>query len=208
MMQIATSWSISTVSTFHQMINHHASNAIAVWGPGLLVAPVTADNSTTASIYLPNDIFYDYHTHETIQGNGSVIHKHVPYTSIALYYKGGQIFAQRAQSANTTTELRNQNFQIVIAPGTDGTAKGSLYLDDGVSIEQPATSYIQFSYSKDGKFTTSGSFGYQTNVNIESVVVLGGGAGASSYAQSGEGMAASRKVEKTLSLMEPVSVTV
>ena len=60
------------------------------------------------------------------------IEKDVDYTSIQLYYKGGSIVAQRAKSANTTTELRKQNFAVFIAPGVDGTASGSLYLDDGV----------------------------------------------------------------------------
>jgi alpha-glucosidase len=52
------------------------------------VAPVTADNSTDVSIYMPNDIFYDWYTHEKIEGKGSVIHKDVPYTSIPIYYRG------------------------------------------------------------------------------------------------------------------------
>ena len=156
---------------------------------------------------MPDDIFYDYYTHEAVQGNGTTIKKHVPYTSIALYYKGGQIFAQRAQSANTTTELRNQDFEIVIAPGADGTASGSLYLDDGVSIDQPATSYIQFTYSKKGEFKTSGLFGYQTEANIESVTVLGGKS-SSSYPGGSQAVTASRKLEKTIPLTKPFSMVV
>ena len=145
------------------------------WGSGVLVAPVTEDNSTTAHIYFPNDVFYDYYTHEMIQGNGSVVHKQVDYTSIPLYYKGGSIVAERVNSANTTTELRKQNFRIVVAPGTDGTAFGSLYIDDGVSLVQSnGTTYIKFHYSKKGRFKMTGSFGYDSGVSIESIVVLGG----------------------------------
>ena len=103
----------------------------------------------------------------------------VAYTTIPLYYKGGQIIAQRANSANTTTELRKQDFNIVIAPGLKGTATGHLYLDDGDSIVQPATSYITFTYSAKGKFTMTGSFGYDAGVSITSITVLGSGANAS-----------------------------
>ena len=102
----------------------------------------------------------------------------VPYTDIPLYYKGGSIIAQRSDSANTTTELRKKNFSVVIAPGLDGTASGSLYLDDGVSLEQAGTTYIQFHYSKKGVFSMTGTFGYDSSVSIESLIVLGGNSGS------------------------------
>lgn len=82
-----------------------------------MVPPVTVENSTTAQIYLPDDVFYDFYTHEVIRGNGEVMEKEVPYDSIQLYYKGGSIVAERVESANTTTELRKKNFAVVIAPG-------------------------------------------------------------------------------------------
>lgn len=143
------------------------------YGPAVMVAPVTGDNSTTGRHYLPNDIFYDFYTHETVQGKGDMVEMDVPYTDIPLYYQGGNIIAQRSDWANTTTELRKKNFSVVIAPGSDGTASGSLYLDDGVSIEQAATSYIKFNYSEKGVFSMTGSFGYDAGVSIESIIVLG-----------------------------------
>ncbi|KAK4543376.1 hypothetical protein LTR36_005519 [Oleoguttula mirabilis] len=155
------------------------------WGPGIMVAPVTEENSTTTTIYMPDDIFYDFFTHETVRGNGEMVTlTDVAYTTIPLYYKGGSIVALRASSANTTTELRKEDFNIVIAPGLDGTATGNLYLDDGDSIEQPATSYITFSYSKSGVFSMTGSFGYDAGVSITTVTVLGSNSTASTYSKS------------------------
>lgn len=66
-----------------------------LYGPGVMVAPVTVENSTTAQIYLPDDVFYDYYTHETVRGSGNMIEKEVSYDSIQLYYKGGSIIAER-----------------------------------------------------------------------------------------------------------------
>ncbi|KAK4994391.1 hypothetical protein LTR28_000892, partial [Elasticomyces elasticus] len=77
--------------------------------------------------------------------------------------------------ANTTTELRTRGFTVVIAPSAQGTASGSLYLDEGDAVVQPATSVIQFAY-RDGKFSMSGSFGYNAGVNIEAIQLLGSGA--------------------------------
>lgn len=140
---------------------------------------MTDVNSTSSEVYLPDDIFYDFYTHEAIRGTGDWLQlPEVPYTSIPLFYKGGSIVAQRSQSANTTAELRRRNFAVFIAPGLDGTACGDLYLDDGVSIEQEASSWVHFFYDRDGRFSMSGSFGYDSGVVVDRVVVLGGdGAG-------------------------------
>jgi alpha-glucosidase len=145
------------------------------WGPGLLVAPVTVENATTATFYLPDDVFYDYYTHDLVRGAGAEITlDDVPFTRIPLYYKGGQILAQRVESANTTTELRTKDFEIVIAPSEDGTASGDLYLDDGDSLVQASTSLIHFEYA-DGKLEMSGTFGYDIECAIKKITVLGGG---------------------------------
>ena len=159
-------------------VNCHPLEYQFFWGPAIMVAPVTGDNSTTSRHYLPDDIFYDFYTHETVRGEGKMVEITVPYTDIPLYYKGGSIVAQRSDSTNTTAELRKKNFSVVIAPGLDGTASGSLYLDDGVSLEQKGTSYIQFHYNTEGVFSMTGTFGYNAGVNIESVIVLGSKAGS------------------------------
>lgn len=141
-----------------------------------MVAPVTEENSTSTTVYMPDDIFYDYYTHEAVRGQGEeVTLTDIDYTTIPLYYKGGSIVALRSNSSNTTTELRKQDFTVVIAPGLDGTAKGSLYLDDGVSLEQGATSYIHFHYSANGEFRMEGTFDYDSGNSITGVMVLGSG---------------------------------
>lgn len=163
------------------MFYHHPDDANTFslgyqfyYGPGLLVAPVTEEDSTTATFYLPDEIYYDFYTHATIEGTGAnYTVNDVAYDSIPLYYKGGNILAQRVNSANTTTELRKQNFEIIIAPSRDGTAEGDLYFDDGVSEVQSSTSLIHFDYSADGTFRMTGQFGYDSRVVIESITVLG-----------------------------------
>ncbi|KAF4311465.1 Glycoside hydrolase family 31 [Botryosphaeria dothidea] len=172
------------------------------YGDSILVSPVTEENVTTVDIYLPDDIFYDFHTGETVRGNGSFVTlPDVPYTTIPLHVRGGSIIPLRAASANTTTELRKQNFTLLIAPGLDGTASGSLYLDEGDAIEQPATSQIQFDY--DGqKLALSGSFGYHSGVVISGVRVLG----SASNSTTSRVMAAEAPV--SIALDSPVEIAV
>ncbi|EMC97876.1 glycoside hydrolase family 31 protein [Baudoinia panamericana UAMH 10762] len=179
------------------------------FGPAIMVAPVTDENSTTAEIYMPNDVFYDFYTHEQVQGTGSMVTlDNVPYTTIPLYYKGGSIVALRAKSTNTTTELRNQDFSIVIAPSQNGTASGALYLDDGNSLVQTATSYITFTYSRDS-LVIGGSFGYQTNVSISSITVLGGPSSSNANTSSNVVTSQKSKMQTTnIPLTGPRSIQV
>ncbi|OJD33657.1 alpha-glucosidase [Diplodia corticola] len=144
------------------------------YGDSILVSPVTEENVTTVDVYLPDDVFYDFWTGDTVRGNGSYVTlADVPYTTIPLHIRGGSIVPLRASSANTTTELRKQNFTLLIAPGLDGTASGRLYLDDGDAVEQAATSEIVFTY--DGRtLGLGGTFGYSSGAVISGVRVLGG----------------------------------
>ncbi|KAL4899489.1 hypothetical protein BDW74DRAFT_110519 [Aspergillus multicolor] len=155
----------------------HDTNTYAIdlqffYGDGILVSPVTEENSTSVSYYLPDDIFYEWGTGKPVRGEGAYVSAEVALTDITLHYKGGIIYPQRIESANTTTALRTKGFNIVIAPGLDGTAEGSLYLDDGISVVQDAVSEIDFLY-EDGEFSISGSFEYDAGVGIEKITVLG-----------------------------------
>ncbi|KAL9115845.1 MAG: hypothetical protein Q9227_000213 [Pyrenula ochraceoflavens] len=143
------------------------------YGDAILVSPVTEENSTSVSIYLPDDRFYDWYTLQPVQNTGSTqTLSNVDYQTIPLHIRGGSIIPLRTESANTTTELRKRPFEILVAPGTDGTASGALYLDEGNMIDQPSTSEISFSYSN-GTLTMSGTFGYDAGVDVAKVTILG-----------------------------------
>jgi alpha-glucosidase len=143
------------------------------YGPGLLVAPVTEENATSVDVYLPKDVFYDFYTFEKIQGNGEYITRtDQTWLDLPLYLKGGVIIPLRVNSTMTTTDLRKQDFEIVVPVGADGTATGELYLDDGVSLEQADTTSVCFTY-QNGILTASGQFHYGTDVKIAKVTILG-----------------------------------
>ena len=152
------------------------------YGDNILVSPVTQDYSDTVTFYLPKDLFYDYWTGARVQGAGqNVTLSGLKYTDIPVHIRGGSIIPHRANSANTTTALRKEDFDLVVAPDAAGQAKGRLYLDDGESVEQDAVSEITFTFSQ-GKLTAKGTFGYQAKAGeslaVTKVVVLGQGDGA------------------------------
>jgi alpha-glucosidase len=143
------------------------------YGSAVLVSPVTKENATDVEIYLPDDIFYDYYTGESVRGDGATKSlTDIAFDTIPLYIRGGNIIPLRMSSANTTTELRKENFNVLVALDSEKAATGSLYLDDGVSLVQEATSDITFEF-KQGVFLIDGTFDYDAGVGVETVTVWG-----------------------------------
>jgi alpha-glucosidase len=143
------------------------------FGDSILVSPVTGDDATSVSIYLPQDVFYDFNTFSAVKGAGSfVMLSDIPFTKIPLYIKGGAVLPLRAQSAMTTTALRKKDFEFIVAPDIQGEASGSLYIDDGESINPASFTNVNLRF-KDGKLEISGVFGYKpSGVNISLVRFL------------------------------------
>jgi len=157
--------------------NTFANQLQFFFGDSILVSPVTDDNATAVTMYLPNDQFYDFFTLVPIRGAGGPITlADVPFTQIPVHIKGSTILPLRASSANTTAALRQQAFNFVVAPGLDGTATGTLYMDDGISVHQSVVSSISMTYTAGGLLTTSGSFNYDAGVVISTVTLLGASA--------------------------------
>lgn len=143
------------------------------FGDALLISPVTDVNLTSVEAYLPNDLFYDWYTGLPVRGTGAnVTLDNIDKTDIPIHIRGGSIIPLRKTSANTTTALRQNGFEILIAPGLDGKASGSLYLDDGESLEQNSTAEIKFEY-ENGVFSLFGTFDYLPAASIETVTLLG-----------------------------------
>ncbi len=94
---------------------------------------------------------------------------------LPVYIRGGTILPLRTSSANTTAVLRGHNFTIIVAPGLDGNASGSLYVDDGESLDTKGLfSDIKFSWDgKSKRFSAEGTYGFRNRVQVETVMVLG-----------------------------------
>lgn len=160
------------------------------FGSSVLISPVTEENSTSVDIYLPNDIFYDWNNGlAPVQGDGKTVTlDDVDFQTIPIHIKGGSIIPLRAQGANTTTELRKQDFEILVAPGLNGTASGALYVDDGVSLTQQGVTYVSFVFDAN-TLSMTGSYEYNVGVNISRIIVLGMSAAPQSVAWNGNELA-------------------
>ena len=152
--------------------NTYALDHQFFFGDSILVSPVTDDDATSVSIYLPRDTFYDFATLAPVQGAASNINiGNVNFTQIPLHIKSGVVLPLRAQSAMTTKALRRNDFEFIVAPSDHGEASGSLYIDDGESLVQAASTQVKMSFKK-GKLDVSGSFGFATGVNVSRIRFL------------------------------------
>jgi alpha-glucosidase len=159
---------------YPQDVNTFGIDMQFLFGDSIMVAPVLQENVTTVDIYMPNDAWYDFLTDEPVTGSGAnMTLENVSYTEIPVYIKGGIVLPLRVQSANTTTDLRNVDFELVVAPSTNSTAAGTLYLDDGISIQQSATFTATYQYgNKQLNVQTDGTFDVG-NLKYKDVKILG-----------------------------------
>jgi alpha-glucosidase/alpha-D-xyloside xylohydrolase len=117
---------------------HHHDDATAVargdeylWGPNILVAPVTDKGASTRNVYLPRGSWYDFWTEEKIEGGQETI-KSVDLATMPLFVRAGAIipFGPLKQY---TEEKVDSPVTIQIYPGAD--ASFTLYEDDGKTFD-------------------------------------------------------------------------
>jgi alpha-glucosidase len=144
-------------------------------GDAFLVSPVTTPAATSVEFYVPKDTFYDFDTYEKIEGTGTnMTRDNVALDEIPVLIRAGNIVPMRVKSSYTTTELRSQDFELIIAPDTHGTATGYLYLDDGDTLDTHAKSYLKFQYEHGTlQMNAVDGFRYDPKVKLAQVTVLG-----------------------------------
>ncbi|CAG5120605.1 unnamed protein product [Candidula unifasciata] len=106
-----------------------------MWGACLLISPILEENQTQLEYYLPKARWYNYYTHEQLlQTSGAWRRETVDGNSKpSLHVRGGCAFIQQ-EYANNTHFSRRLPLTLVAALDGDGRAGGSIFWDDGVSI--------------------------------------------------------------------------
>ncbi len=98
-----------------------------MFGPALLIAPVTDQGATSRTVYLPNGTeWYNYWTNERFKG-GQTITVSAPIETIPIFVRAGSILPLGKQILST--EEKQELAKIKVYSGADGNF--SLYNDDG-----------------------------------------------------------------------------
>ncbi len=100
-----------------------------LWGPNLLVAPVTEKGATSRRLYLPRGLWYDFWTGESFEG-GREISRTVDLATIPLYVRAGTILPLD-QVRQSTSDVVDGPLTLRVYSGADGHFR--LYEDDGIS---------------------------------------------------------------------------
>ncbi|KID62609.1 alpha-glucosidase, partial [Metarhizium hybridum] len=96
--------------------------------------------------------------------------------SIPLFLRAGAVVPARLGAALTTTDLRRRPFELLVALDAAGRARGELYLDDGVSLDQRARySLVTFAFdAASARLEVGGVFDYPgPPARVSKITLLG-----------------------------------
>jgi alpha-glucosidase/alpha-D-xyloside xylohydrolase len=118
-----------------------------LWGPHILVAPVTEKGATSRRLYLPRGRWYDFWSGEAIEG-GREIDRAVDLATTPLYVRAGTVLPMGAVR-QFTGESPDAPLTLRVYPGADGRFR--LYEDDGVSFAYRSGDWMGIDLSWDDR---------------------------------------------------------
>jgi alpha-D-xyloside xylohydrolase len=127
-----------------------------LFGPALLVAPVTEYKARSRSVYLPTGAsWYDFYTGRVSSG-GQSVSVAAPYERIPLFVRAGSIIPT-GPAIQYALQEANPTLTLHVYTGASGT--GSVYEDDGTSRQYLSGKYarIPLRYDERSKSLTIGA---------------------------------------------------
>jgi alpha-D-xyloside xylohydrolase len=125
-----------------------------LFGPSILVSPVTTHGATSRTVYLPKATWYDFWTGEKAEG-AQRIQADAPLAKLPLFVRAGSILPL-GPNIEWTTEKPADPIELRIYPGADGDF--TLYEDqsDGYAYEKGVHATIPFHWDERAKTLTIG----------------------------------------------------
>jgi alpha-D-xyloside xylohydrolase len=149
-----------------------------LFGPAILVAPVTTEGATSRTVYLPEATWYDFWTGVKVEG-GKRIAADAPLSKLPLFVKAGSI-VPFGPAMEWSTEKAEDPIELRVYPGADGDF--TLYEDenDGYAYETGAHATIALHWDDAGKTLTigaqQGNYPGMVTARTFNVTVIGTGA--------------------------------
>ncbi|OMJ26506.1 Alpha-glucosidase [Smittium culicis] len=139
-------------------------------GEAILISPVIYENATTVDAYFPEEVWYDWYDHSSIVGEGKNVTLNAPLNHVNVHIKGGNVVTTQEPKMSVEDTLAG-SYTLIVALDCEDKAKGTLYLDDGVTYN---TTHSIINFTSNGKtLSASGSYNYDDNNYVSKVIVLG-----------------------------------
>ncbi|KAF7294010.1 Glycoside hydrolase family 31 protein [Mycena kentingensis (nom. inval.)] len=116
-----------------------------VGSSGLLVKPVTEKDATQTTVYLAEDqVYYDYFTNHVYRGaaKGKEITVQAELHQVPVFIRGGSIVPTRERPRRSAPLMKHDPFTLRVALSKAGSARGEVYLDDGVSYSHEKGEFV------------------------------------------------------------------
>jgi alpha-glucosidase len=169
-------------------------------GPALLITPVLTQGATSVNGVFPGistgEIWYDWYTQSAVNASaGQNVTIPAPLGHIPVYVRGGSILPMQ-EPGYTTAESRRNPWALLVALGREGTATGSLYIDDGESLAPNSTLFVELS-ATNGTLYASATGTYADTNNLANITILGVAAAPKSVTLNGKSLSEGTAFNKT-----------
>ena len=150
-----------------------------MFGPAILVSPVTTQGATSRRVYLPKATWYDFWTGAKVEG-GKYIDAEAPLEKLPLFVRAGSIIPM-GPTMEWSTEKPADPIEVRVYPGADGDF--TLYEDenDNYNYSKGQHATILLHWNNAAKTLTigarEGTFPGMLEKHAFHVVVVGEGRG-------------------------------
>merc|ERR1711879_1121025 len=108
-------------------------------------APIVHEGETMVEVYFPQGThWYDLRSHQKYEAGVSSVNAD---DEVPIFVRSGRtiVMQDMAETNRTTVDMYENAISIFVALDENDSSRGSLYLDDGLSLN-PESTYTTFSY--------------------------------------------------------------
>lgn len=125
-------------------------------GSAVMVKAIAESGATSATILFPggsNEVWYDSEDYRPFMGATPTAPTTIPVCidKLPVYYRGGAVIARKDRPRRSSALTHADPFTLYIALSANGTAHGTLYMDDGHSYEYRISTasyvYLRFTFT-------------------------------------------------------------
>ncbi|KAL2316104.1 Alpha-glucosidase Agl1 [Schizosaccharomyces pombe] len=179
-------------------------------GTALLISPALEPNTTYIQGIIPGDndtIWYDWYNHSVINHDyDENITMSAPLGYVNIAVRGGNIIPLQ-QPGYTTYESRNNPYSLLIAMDNNGFASGSLYIDDGISMQTNSSLSVKLN-SNSNTITCVVSGTMVSSPSLANITILGLSNPPNTILFNGQQLSDYQYSDQTLSLTNLQDLTV